>query len=84
MKFPAGFVIFRELTAAVMTMSICGCVYIFRTVKLMTDSPSDAVMYYYAFPDLVEHIIAGVLFYLAFGLLFCYLLETAQNNNDRS
>lgn len=80
MKSPNSSVIFRELTAAIMTMSICACVYILRTVVFMSTNLSSAVMYYHAFPEMVEYIVAGILFYFSFGLLYCLLTRKKYNN----
>ncbi|MGN1345892.1 MAG: hypothetical protein ACI4V1_03850 [Eubacteriales bacterium] len=61
--------LFYHFTRALMTMSLCGCVYLLRTVVWMMESPSAALSLYHSFPALVEHIVAGLLFYAAFGLL---------------
>ncbi len=62
--------IFCTLTKALMTMSVCGSVYLLRTVVRMMEYPSSALQLYHSFPELTEHIVAGILFYVIFAGLF--------------
>ena len=68
--------IFHTLTRALMTMSLCGCVYLLRTVVRMLEHPPAALQLYHSFPELTEHIIAGVLFYVLLGFLFTKAVRT--------
>lgn len=62
--------IFCTLTKALMTMSVCGSVYLLRTVVRMLESPASALQLYHSFPELTEHIVAGILFYVLLAGLF--------------
>lgn len=62
--------IFCTLTKALMTMSVCGSVYLLRTVVQMLEHPAAALQLYHSFPELTEHIAAGLLFYVLLALLF--------------
>ena len=71
--------VFSTLTRALMTMSFCGCIYLLRTVVQMIEQPSSALQLYHSFPELAEHIVAGVLFYVIFGFLFT---KAVRENED--
>ncbi len=70
--------IFCTLTKALMTMSLCGSVYLLRTVVRMFEHPAAALQLYHSFPELTEHIVAGLLFYVLFAVLF---MKTASSND---
>ena len=70
--------IFTALTKALMTMATCGCVYLVRTVVRMIEHPAAALQLYHSFPELAEHIVAGVLFYVIFGFLL-----TGMSSSDK-
>ena len=71
--------IFSALTKALMTMTTCGSVYLLRTVVRMIEHPAAALQLYHSFPELSEHIAAGVLFYVIFGLLLTKLISSDKN-----
>ena len=70
--------IFHLLTRAIMTMLFCGGIYILRTLVWMRAFPVCALRLYHSVPGLAEHILAGILVYLAFSLLFWW---TASHEN---
>jgi len=71
--------IFTGFTKAIMTMSVCGCVYLLRTVVRMLEHPAAALQLYHSFPALAEHIVAGMLFYVIFGFLLTKLTASHED-----
>ncbi len=64
--------IFGMLTRAVMTMLVCGGIYVLRLLVQMRTCPVSALGLYHSVPVLAEHILAGILVYLLFSLLFVW------------
>lgn len=62
--------VFYTLTRALMTLLFCGGIYLVRTIVRMMEFPSSALHLYYRFPEMAEHIVAGILFYVIFGFIF--------------
>jgi len=67
--------IFGLLTRAVMTMLVCGGIYILRILVPMRTCPVSALEFYHSVPVLAEHILAGILVYILFSLLFTWILS---------
>ncbi len=61
--------IFYNLTRVLMLLMFCGCVYLLRAVLHMAENPASAMRLYHSFPEMAEYIFAGILFYLACGIL---------------
>jgi len=66
--------IFGMLTRAVMTMLVCGGLYVLRILVRMRMNPAAALGLYHSVPLLAEHILAGILVYILFSLLFTWIL----------
>ena len=64
--------IFGMLTRAVMSMLVCGGIYVLRILVQMRTCPVSAMGLYHSVPVLAEHILAGILVYLLFSLLFVW------------
>ena len=56
-------------------MLVCGSLYGLRVIVRMQSCPDSARMLYHSIPDLAEHILAGVLVYLLFSLLFTWTVS---------
>lgn len=67
--------IFGMLTRAVMTMLVCGGIYVLRVIVRMQTCPISALELYHSVPALAEHLLAGILVYILFSLLFTWLLS---------
>ena len=67
--------IFGMLTRAVMTMLVCGGLYVLRILVRMRMNPAAALGLYHSVPLLAEHILAGILVYILFSLLFTWILS---------
>jgi len=67
--------IFGVLTRAVMTMLVCGSIYILRVIVQMQMCPVSALELYHSVPVLAEHLLAGILVYILFSLLFTWILS---------
>lgn len=77
-KNQIGF-IFCTFTKALMMMTTCGCVYLMRTLVRMLECPEAALQLYHSFPELAEHIVAGVLFYTVLGFLLTKLTASGED-----
>ncbi len=72
--------IFYTFTRALMTMSLCGGVYLLRTIVRMIEYPASALQLYHSFPELAEHIAAGMLFYVVFGFLLTKVVSVGDDS----
>ena len=64
--------VFGMLTRAVMTMLVCSGIFVLRILVRMRACPVSALGLYHSVPVLAEHILAGILVYLLFSLLFVW------------
>ncbi len=67
--------VFGMLTRAVMTMLTCGGIYVLRVIVRMRTCPTAALELYHNVPVLAEHLLAGILVYILFSLLFTWILS---------
>lgn len=61
------FMIISHLTMTLLTFT---CFYIFCFTASMTEDISSAIRAYHSIPFMAEHVIAGIIAYLAFALIF--------------
>ncbi len=75
---PAQFVLLSRLTLTLLTFT---CFYIFCFTASMTEDIPTAISAYHAVPFMAEHVIAGIIAYLAFALIFTKVF--ASSTYDR-
>ncbi len=68
-------IFFYNLTRTVMTFLTASSFYILYLVNKIVQSPEYAVRYYHSYPIMLENILASVLIYLVFSLLFIKYAE---------
>ncbi len=62
--------IFRELTRFTMTILTAVSFYILYSVTEIVNSPEYAMHYYHSYPRMVESVLASIVIYLAFSIVF--------------
>lgn len=71
-------IFFRTLTRALMTLLLCGSFCPVLLLVRMNESPDAALSLYHSLPEVTEHLLAGLLFYLIFALFYVKYVSSAQ------